>query len=85
MNQPQKIATMAINENGERVVKISFPYDLDMLNNIRTLPGRKWHPNPKCWSAPIYEKSLQKIEQESHSMSILKFMEALQLNGNFLS
>lgn len=61
MNQPQKIATMAINENGERVVKISFPYDLDMLNNIRTLPGRKWHPNPKCWSAPIYEKSLHML------------------------
>ena len=56
-----KIATMAENDHGERVVKISFPYDLLMLERIRTLPRRAWHPNIKCWSAPIHLDTLNKL------------------------
>ena len=31
------------NQYGEHVIKINFPYNLDTLNNIRSLAGRKWH------------------------------------------
>lgn len=61
MTQVQKTATMAVNSQGERVIKISFPYDLEMINNVRTLPGRQWHKDLKCWSAPIYLKSLEML------------------------
>lgn len=61
MTQIEKTATMAVNERGERVIKISFPYNLDTIDNIRSLPGRQWHKELKCWSAPIYLQSLEKL------------------------
>lgn len=61
MSEVQKTATMAVDQYGERVIKISFPYDLSMLERVRSLPGRKWHPEIKCWSAPIYLESLNML------------------------
>lgn len=65
MNDPQiiKSATMAENTHGDRVIKISFPYDLAMLENIRTLPGRKWHADLKVWSTPVDVYTLTKLQE----------------------
>jgi len=57
----QRRAQMAQNQYGERVIRIEFPYDLDVLNKIRSLPGRVWHKEEKCWSAPIYESTLNNL------------------------
>lgn len=62
-SQITKSATMAENTYGERVVKISFPYDLAMLENIRTLPGRKWHADLKVWSTPVDLHNLSKLQE----------------------
>jgi SNF2 family DNA or RNA helicase len=53
-----KYASIAQNEYGERVVKISFTYDLDMIEKVRSLDGRKYHKEDHCWSAPIYQHTL---------------------------
>lgn len=73
----QKRAQMAQNEYGERVIRIDFPYDLDTLNNVRSLPGRRWHKEEKCWSAPIYERSLNDLIKwnftlDEHLLNFLK-------------
>lgn len=52
-DKPQRTATMAENEHGDRVVKIKFPYNEQDLINIRTLSGRRFHADEKCWSAPV--------------------------------
>jgi SNF2 family DNA or RNA helicase len=56
-----KTASMAKNEFGERVIRIVFPYDLDELKRIRELPGRKYHPEDRCWSAPIQAQTLETL------------------------
>ena len=59
---------MAQNSYGERVVKICFPYDLDMIMKIRTLPGRKYHADVKCWSTPISVSSINSLVEWEFSI-----------------
>lgn len=56
-----KSATMAVNKYGERVVKMRFSYDIALLDKVRTIPGRTWHSEIKCWSAPIHLESLKSL------------------------
>ena len=58
-----KKATLAKNQQGEKVIQIEFPYDVETLTNIRTLPGRKWHAEQKCWSAPIFPETIKQLEE----------------------
>ena len=51
---------MVQDENGNHLIKITWsPYNLEILEKIHSLPGRKWHGEETCWSAPIYEDSLK--------------------------
>ena len=59
---------MAQNSYGERVVKICFPYDLDMIMKIRTLPGRKYHADIKCWSTPVSVSSINSLVEWEFSI-----------------
>jgi SWI/SNF-related matrix-associated actin-dependent regulator 1 of chromatin subfamily A len=52
---------MAENKYGERVIKIVFPFSLDDLEKIRSLPGRIFHGEEKCWSAPVDISSIKSL------------------------
>lgn len=60
-SKPNKIAKMAENKYGERVIQICFPFDYATVDQVRTIPGRKYHGDTKCWSAPIHVESLEKL------------------------
>jgi len=53
--------SLAKNEKGEKVLKIIFDYDLLLINKVREIPGRLWHPSDKCWSAPLHETTIQQL------------------------
>ena len=57
-----KQVKLAKNDMGETVLKIMFPYDVDLLLKVRTLSGRKWHPEQKCWSTPPYPENVKSLE-----------------------
>jgi SWI/SNF-related matrix-associated actin-dependent regulator 1 of chromatin subfamily A len=61
MSSNQLTASIAENDYGEKVIKIAFPYDFDLLAKIRSLPGRKWYPELKVWSTPIHEETLKSL------------------------
>lgn len=56
-----KSATLAEDNSGQKVIKIACPYDIATINQIRSLPGRKWHPDLYVWSAPLHVSTLQKL------------------------
>ena len=80
----KKVATMAVNKYGERVAKISFPYDVDLLMKVRTLPGRQWHAEIKCWSAPIHINALQQLLEWGFVLDdkLMQFIEAVTIKKN---
>lgn len=60
----QNIASLAQNENNEKVIKITFDFNLDMLYKIRSLPGRKYHPTPSpAWSIPFSIEGLEQLQK----------------------
>jgi len=61
LNKNKKTATLAENQKGEEVIKIKFPFDYEVLEMIKQLPGRVFHKEEKCWSVPVNEKSLQDL------------------------
>jgi len=62
-NTQHKEASMVLNAKDERVIKMQFPYDLDTLDKVRSLPGRKYHPDDKCWSTPVSNESINTLSQ----------------------
>lgn len=34
-----------------------FPFSRDLLDEIKSLSGRKWHPDEKVWSAPVNSRN----------------------------
>lgn len=48
-----KTISLAHDENGEPVIKIKFPFSQTDLDNVRTIPGRKFHKSNDCWSCPL--------------------------------
>lgn len=60
MNQ-SKYGCLVKDDQGKDRIKITFPYDLDLLEKIRTIPGRLWHKELYCWSAPLHEESLNML------------------------
>ncbi len=56
-----KTAKIVTNQHGERVIRIEFPYSLEMIEKVRTLPGRQYHHEERVWSAPIYEGALNDL------------------------
>jgi len=59
----KKSASLFQTAKGEAVIKIVFPYDLDDIERVRTLPGRKYHKEDHCWSCPIFPKSVEMLKE----------------------
>ena len=38
--------------NSEKAIFVSFPYDINIINLIRSFPVRYWHPDIKMWEMP---------------------------------
>ena len=38
-------------QNGE-IYEITFPYDANIVEIIKLIPGRRWNPDAKMWTIP---------------------------------
>ena len=46
-------------EPGRVIVVIR--YDPERVAKIKSIPGRRWHPEEKCWSAPRSEDIVERL------------------------
>lgn len=42
-------------------IKIVFEYNSAIIEKIKTIKGRIWHPEEKCWTIPNNDETLKKI------------------------
>lgn len=47
-------------KNGDCII-ITFPYNLDTIQNVKSLDGRKWNPTDRIWEAPITISNIDKL------------------------
>jgi hypothetical protein len=69
---------ISINPEGSGRLSVAFPYHPGIVAKIKTIKGRRWHPDKKFWSFPYSEPVLQEI------LSVLAG-EDIQLNPSLLS
>lgn len=58
----KKTAKIAENQKGDKVIMIEFPYDVDLLEKVRSLTGRIYHKEERCWSAPLFPATLKELK-----------------------
>lgn len=82
-----KKVTLATNQTGEKVLKITFPYNVDTLFQVRSLPGRKYHVDEVCWSAPVFPKIIQQLISWGFIIdeSVTQFMQAEKVRSDYVS
>lgn len=66
-----RVASYAKNRRGDKIIKIEFPFDLDLLEKVRSIPGRKWHKELNCWSAPLFTSTLYSLISWGFTLDIL--------------
>ena len=42
-------------------VIVVIPYDPERVAKIKSIPGRRWHPEEKCWSVPRSEGIVERL------------------------
>ena len=40
---------------------VSFSYDLQLVSKVKTIEGRKWHPDKKYWSFPKTDAMIENL------------------------
>ena len=55
------MAYVQIRRGEEGRIKVALPYDLRLIAKIKTIAGRRWHPEEKCWSVPDSDGVLDKL------------------------
>lgn len=75
----KRTATMAVDEHGERVIKISFPYGLEDIERVRKLPNRRYYKEDRCWSTPPDIKVIEYLKEWGFDIdpSVTSFMKSL--------
>jgi SPP1 gp7 family putative phage head morphogenesis protein len=79
MSNIRNIASLVENEKGKKVIKIVFDYDLDMISNIRTLPGRLYYSDPPCWAVPVTIEAVEQLRKWNFTINkeLSSFVESL--------
>jgi SWI/SNF-related matrix-associated actin-dependent regulator 1 of chromatin subfamily A len=57
-----KKATLARKKSGELLIKIEFPYDINLINSVKGIPGRRYHPEHKFWTCPLGLDAVKKLK-----------------------
>ena len=55
------MAGIRISKNSPSGIVVSFLYDPQLVEKVKTIEGRKWHKNEKYWSFPYSNGTLEKI------------------------
>ena len=63
--------------NGEYAMFLSFPYDTTIIDIVRSMPSRYWHPDTKEWEIPAIKfheltSLLKDYETEIHGQELLE-------------
>jgi integrase/recombinase XerD len=49
---------------GKERLKVHFPYDSEIIELIKTIPGARWAPEEKCWHFSMLAGPVEKLNQK---------------------
>jgi site-specific recombinase XerD len=57
-----KINSVKIEFGKDNKVKIRVPYNQELINKVKTISGRRWNPEEKCWEVPYDGDLISKLQ-----------------------
>ena len=55
------MARIQVSNDPSGRITVSFPYDPLLVEKVKSIDGRRWHPTEKHWSFPKLDGTLEKI------------------------
>ena len=52
---------------GKERLKLHFPYDREIIDLVRTIPGARWEPKEKCWHIATQAGPIEKLNRKFES------------------
>jgi integrase/recombinase XerD len=65
--------------DGKERLKLHFPYDREIIELVKTIPGARWYPQEKCWHVSILAGPVEKLNRKFGGR--LKFEEDVKTAG----
>lgn len=53
--------------DGKERLKLHFPYDREIIELIKTIPGARWDPKEKCWHISVLAGGVEKLNSKFES------------------
>ena len=66
VNNKHKMKTIKIKAGlieGKERYKLHFPYDREIIELIKTIPGARWHPKERCWHISLLAGGVEKLNK----------------------
>jgi len=60
------MARIQISNDPSGQIILSFPYDPLLVEKVKSIDNRKWHPVGKHWSFPNTDGSLEKVFKDEN-------------------
>jgi integrase/recombinase XerD len=57
---------------GKERLKLHFPYDREIIELIKTIPGARWDPKEKCWHVSVLAGGVEKLNRKFESKLLFK-------------
>jgi hypothetical protein len=57
---------------GRDRLKLQFPYDREIIELIRTIPGARWDPGQKCWHIATQAGGVEKLNHRFEGKLLFK-------------
>ncbi len=62
MNPQIKKATLVKYKNGRRGIKITFSFNFDDLDKVKSLSERRYHPDGRYWTVPLRMQAVESLK-----------------------
>ena len=67
---PRKASLTTFRNSGDQTIKVEFPYGVEDLDRVRSLLGRKYHSEPKLWTAQVCSENVEKLDEWGFEIDI---------------
>ena len=85
----KKASQITFQQSGALGIKIEFPFDREMVEAVKTIPGRRFNGDarPKYWTAPLSVEAVEKLQALGFDMddSLLQYLKKSQINVQDMS
>lgn len=82
--QTKQALLMKFQDSGKPAIKIMFPFDMETLGRVKTLPGRRFNGDnrPKYWTCPLALESVKNLQEWGFELDagLLEYLQKSQTN-----